>query len=620
MTVNLSWLPKPKDWESGLKRAAGESDAKQQWAMLTALAKHDLDIFQVGKLDRLMTKIGDAAKAFASRRLKIALIGTGTLDHLAAPIRVACARRNISAEVFVGGYNLFQNELLDAASSLRGFSPDVVVFSIDARYIYGLAGGDISRTVSALERFWSIAKSDLGAFVVQQTFLPVFPDVLGSNENRLPGSRSGFIAALNQALLKPSAEADVALLDVGRYASLEGLESWHDPAIWHHAKQEIHPHASPLYGDYVARLVAAKNGRSAKCIVLDLDNTLWGGVIGDDGVDGIRLGQGSAEGEAYIEFQQFILAQKARGLVLAVCSKNDHQIAVEAFDKHSEMQIRRSDFAAFVANWDNKVDNLKRIAAELNLGADALLFVDDNPAERELVRRELPEVMVPELPEDPAYYAQCISRSGFLEAIVVTEEDMLRADQYQANLERARLQESSTDIDGYLEGLDMELEWGRVDSESFARVVQLANKTNQFNLTTRRYSDAEMLQMMVDPNWIVVWARLKDKFGDNGIIAVGALHIDGDNVTVDNWLMSCRVFGRQVEDEMMNLFVAAASARGVARIRGGYKSTPKNGIVENLYARLGFESIEATPESALWSLEISRYSPKPTRIRSREMQ
>ncbi len=620
MTVNLSWLPKPQDWESGLKRAAGEPDAKQQWGMLTALAQHDLDIFQIGKLDRLMMRIGDAAKSFAGRHLRIALIGAGTLDHLAGPIRVACARRNISADVFVGGYNLFQNELLDATSPLRGFSPDVVIFSIDARYIYGLAGGDVSRTVSALEKFWSVAKSDLRAFVVQQTFLPVFPDVLGSNENRLPGSRSAFIAALNQAQLKASAEAGVALLDVGRYASLEGLESWHDPAIWHHAKQEIHPHAGALYGDYAARLVAAKYGRSAKCIVLDLDNTLWGGVIGDDEVDGIRLGQGSAEGEAYLDFQQFILAQKARGLVLAVCSKNDEKIATEAFDRHPEMLIKRSDFASFVANWDNKVDNLKRIAAELNLGTDALLFIDDNPAERELVRRELPEIMVPELPEDPAYYAQCISRSGFLEAIAITEEDMLRADQYQANLERVRLQESSTDIDGYLEGLDMELEWGRINSESFARVVQLANKTNQFNLTTKRYSDAEMLQMMADPNWIVVWARLKDKFGDNGIIAVGAIHIDGDIATVDNWLMSCRVFGRQVEDEMTNLFVAAVAARGATRIRGCYKPTQKNKIVEDLYARMGFETTEATPESSLWSLEISRYSRKPTKIKTREMQ
>jgi FkbH-like protein len=627
MSANLSlkWLPAIEAWEQKVKQVEAAADAVEKWRQLAELARYDLDLFQAAKLDRLLKKVRQAGGGESpfSRRTRIALIGTGTLDHLAGPIRIACLRRGIDAEVYVCAYNQVQTDLLDESSGLHSFKPDVVVFSIDARYARGLREGNVDHTVAALEGFWALARTRLRASVIQQTCLPIFPDVLGNNEHRLAEAPQPWIKALNRAMLAAGDAMGVVFLDADKHSGRDGLENWYDPQLWHRSKQEIHPRASLLYGDHVARLVAARSGISCKCMVLDLDNTLWGGVIGDDGLDGIKLGQGTPEGEAYTEFQQFVLQQRARGVILAVCSKNNLQTALEVFERHPDMLIRQKDVAAFSVSWDSKVEGLRKIAAELNIGVDSLLFVDDNPAERDLVRRSLPGVAVPELPADPAYYCDCLMRSGYLESISVTAEDAVRADQYQANQERARLQEASGDMQSYLTDLGMELEWGRVNQESFTRAVQLANKTNQFNMTTRRFTDAEVAAMAADPDWILLTARLKDKFGDNGIVALGFIHNEEGVGFIDTWVMSCRVFGRRLEDEMMNLFVAQLRAHPAApaSLKGWYKPTPKNSIVRDLYARLGF-SMEQQDDSqgTLWSLDIANYSRRITQISVKEQQ
>jgi FkbH-like protein len=272
----------------------------------------------------------------------------------------------------------------------------------------------------------------------------------------------------------------------------DGIDAWHNPALWHGAKQEISPVAAPRYGDLVARMLAAKRGLSAKCLVLDLDNTLWGGVIGDDGLDGIVLGQGSALGEAYLSFQTYVRELARRGIILAVCSKNDEQVAMAPFEKHPEMVLRLSDIACFVANWDDKASNIRRIAATLNIGIDSLVFADDNPFERNLIRREIPAVAVPELPADPALYARCLADAGYFEANRLTQNDLERSEQYQANLKREVMRASVTDLTQYLRSLTMRLEWKRFDSVGLQRITQLINKTNQFNLTTRRYNETEV--------------------------------------------------------------------------------------------------------------------------------
>ena len=348
-------------------------------------------------------------------------------------------------------------------------------------------------------------------------------------------------------------------------AARDGLAAWHDGGLWLRAKQEITPAAAPLYGDLAMRIVAAKLGRSHKCLVLDLDNTLWGGVIGDDGMDGIVLGQGTAMGEAFVAFQEYARELSRRGVILAVCSKNDETNALEPFDTHPEMVLRRGDIASFVANWADKAANLRAIAAELNIGLDSLVFVDDNPAERALVRQELPMVAVPEVGDDPAFYAQIITAAGYFEGLAITQDDRERSGQYQGNRLRDTLRASATDLPSYLRGLEMTLVARPFDRLGQSRTVQLINKTNQFNLTTRRYTEQDVRAVMGDARAFGLQLRLLDRFGDNGIIAVviGRMQDDAD-LLIDTWLMSCRVLGRQVESATLNLIVEQARRLGAS--------------------------------------------------------
>ncbi len=377
-----------------------------------------------------------------------------------------------------------------------------------------------------------------------------------------------------------------------------------------------------MYGELTMRLVAAQRGRSAKCLVLDLDNTLWGGVIGDDGLEGIVLGQGSALGEAYVEFQRWVLDQARRGVILAVCSKNDEANALLPFERHPEMLISRSDIAAFVANWEDKAANLRTIAQRLNIGTDSLVFVDDNPFERNIVRRELPQVAVPELPEDPAFYARCLADAGYFEALSVTAEDLERSRQYQANVQRETLRASATDLNGYLASLKMRLWAQSFDEVGLKRVVQLINKTNQFNLTTRRYSEAEVEAWIGNKSVLGLQFRLTDSLGDNGIISVivGKLDdMDAKRMIIDSWLMSCRVLGRQVEITCLNILVARAKALGAAEIVGEYIPTAKNNMVREHYSKLNFLPVREDPDGrSVWRLPLQQYVPFDTCIEVHE--
>ena len=355
------------------------------------------------------------------------------------------------------------------------------------------------------------------------------------------------------------------------WAATSGIAHWYDPALWYRSKQEVHPRAGTLYGDQLGRLLAAIKGLSAKCLVLDLDNTLWGGVIGDDGLDGIVLGQGSTVGEAYLALQRYCLQLSQRGVILAVCSKNDEAHAVAPFEQHEDMVLRRKDIACFVANWRDKATNLRQIAQTLNIGLDSLVFMDDNPAERALIRRELPMVQVPELPEDPAEYVPLLASAGYFEAVELTPEDRQRTEAYRGNAERELLRQSTTDMAGYLQALHMKLSWQPFSVQSLKRIVHLNQKTNQFNLTTLRYSETDLLERMRDPEYVTLQLRLSDVYGDSGVIGlvvahhVVAHHVvasqdSGGVLEIESWLMSCRVLGRQVEEATLNIRRSAWAA------------------------------------------------------------
>ena len=401
------------------------------------------------------------------------------------------------------------------------------------------------------------------------------------------------------------------LLDLAWHAAAYG-DGLGEPVRWHQAKQLVSPTLAPLYGEHLARIAAATAGLSRKCLVLDLDNTLWGGVIGDDGIDGIQLGQGSPSGEAFLAFQRYAAQLARRGVILAVCSKNDLHVAEAAF-AHPEMALKRSDIAAFVANWEDKAGNLRRIASMLDIGLDSLVFVDDNPAERDIVRRELPEVAVPELPDDVANYPARIAAAGYFEAVSFTSDDAERGRSYALNAERKAAQSQATDMDGYLRGLQMVLRVNRIGAAELARTTQLINKTNQFNLTTRRYTEAEVERMASNPQAIALALRLEDKFGDNGLISVVLARadaaIEADELLIDSWLMSCRVLGRQVESAVLEVLAEAAAAAGWRALVGEYRPSERNGMVAEHYPRLGFEQrpapANAPTDASFWRYELA---------------
>jgi FkbH-like protein len=548
-------------------------------------------------------------------RVRIALLGSSTLSHLVSGIRVGCLRRGLVAEIYEGRYGSYRQELADPGSALHAFRPQVLLLALDARHLTMADSATPDDALEIMRGCWRAAREQLHCAVVQQTVLPCLPALLGNNEHQAasPGAAA---QRINERLRQGAEEHGVHLLSIDQFAFEQGLSYWHDAALWHRAKQEVHPRAGALYGEQVGRIVGALRGKSYKCLVLDLDNTLWGGVIGDDGLAGIVLGQGNALGESYLAFQRYAQALARRGVILAVCSKNDPANAMLPFESHPEMALKKEDIAVFVANWQDKASNLRAIAQSLNILLDSLVFVDDNPVERSLVRRELPMVAVPELPEDPGYYVDCLSRAGYFEALALTEEDRERTSQYRANLQREELRSAVTDMDSFLRDLKMELAWQPFSPHDLSRVVQLINKTNQFNLTTRRYLESQVVEMLSDPRWLTLQFRLSDVYGNNGIIAIviGELSCGGD-LRVDTWLMSCRVLGRKVESATLNVLVEQARGKGAVRLVGEYRPTAKNGMVRDHYPGLGFQPLESLPDGTTrWALDMSGFEPETTHI------
>jgi len=590
--TTLEWLPVSEDWLDRLR--AVEAAGVAGFGELAGLARERLDFIRTDRLDRVAARVLAGESGGGVDAVRVAVLGSSTLSHLAGAIRVGGLRRGVRIEVHQGEYGQYVQDLLGPDAGLAAFRPRFVLIALDAAHVTaGLRVGEDDAAVmeglfARLSACWRAAMG-LGATVIQQAVLPVAVPLLGQNEGLLAGSGAGFIGRFNARLREEARAAGVIVLAIDEEAARLGVGALHDVVMWHRAKQEIAPRAAPFYGDIVARLVAAGVGKSAKCLVLDLDNTLWGGVIGDDGMEGIVLGQGSAEGEAFVAVQAYAKGLAARGVALAVCSKNDDAVARAVFEQHPEMVLRVGDIACFVANWRDKAANIREIAARLRLGVDALVFLDDNPAERALVRRELPEVRVVEVPEEPALVPGVLAASGHFESVAVTGEDFARAGQYAANVAREAMAGDGSDMAGYLASLQMRLVWRGFDRVGLARIAQLINKTNQFNLTTIRYAEDEVAGMIGAAGVCGLQFRLVDLFGDNGMIGVVILRDEGGGVWgIDSWLMSCRVLGRQVEAAMLGVVVAVARGRGAMRLRGRFVASGRNDMVRDHYARLGF--------------------------------
>ena len=620
----LHWLPTHNALGEAITAARALPDALARLTATARLAGYQRDFTATNRLDRLLTgclkERPDSAPELGLTPLRVALLASHTVDHLVPGLRIGGLGRRLLLDVEVAPYGQYRQMLLDDQSPLKAFRPQVVVFMLDAADLpvevaLSAAPAEVEAAIAGrvdeLRGLWRRARDRFNARVIQQTLLPTELAVLGHFDGLVPGSPAAVLERLNRAIRDAAREEGVLLLDLAFEAVRFRHPGWGDPVRWHQAKQLVSLVLAPLYGDMLARILAAATGISRKCLVLDLDNTLWGGVVGDDGVEGIQLGQGHPTGEAFLAFQRYIAKLSSRGVILAVCSKNDPAIAAAAFAEHPEMVLKPSDIAAFVANWDDKASNLRSIARTLDIGLDSLVFIDDNPAERDIIRRELPMVAVPELPEDVAYYPGCLAAAGYFEAASFTVEDARRARSYAANAERRMALGTATDMPSYLTGLEMTLTARPIGSAELVRATQLVNKTNQFNLTTRRYTEAEIAALAAGPDNVALQSRLQDRFGDNGLISVILARPDADwpsdALLIDTWLMSCRVLGRGVETATLEVLAEAAMARGRTVLIGEYRPTPKNALVRNHYAELGFTPADA-PAGAFSGASFWRFA------------
>ena len=614
------------DFRAQLQAALAAVDARARLDRLARLARSRLGFTETIQLDRALARsAAESIDGYA--RVRLAVLSSNTIDHLLPAIRVNGLRYNLLLDVFPGAFGQYRQELLDPASALRQFRPGLILLSLDARQATAgvplaataeEAQAGLARAIEELRELWRHARSSLNATVIQQSFLDVSEPLFGSFDRLVPAAPSRLVARLNDLLAHAAAQENVMLLDVAQASARDGIDAWFDVARWLQGKMEIAPQAASRYGELAARLIGAQRGMSRKCLVLDLDNTLWGGVVGEVGTAGIILGEGSAQGEAHLALQRYAKLLKERGVILAVCSKNERALAEAAFREHPEMVLRFPDFAAFVANWSDKAANLRDIADQLNIGLDSLVFVDDNPVERARVREALPMVAVPELPNDPALYVRCIADAGYFEAVSFTADDLRRGEQYATNASREALRGASQSVDDFLRGLEMSVTYGPIEPVDLARATQLINKTNQFNTRTRRYSADEVARFAASPENITLQFRLADRFGDNGLVSVMILRpADAQGVLdVDTWVMSCRVFGRQLEFEAMSIAVEAARGRGVRALRAEYIPTERNGVVRGLFGDLGFAPLPGTEAggASRWTLDIGQYVAPPTFI------
>jgi len=589
-----------------LKRMAA-SNPVEAAGVLRGLLVPDLDYSTVEALSRFYRSLSKRLGPQAATK-KLAILGSFTTHQLASFIELYLFAMGLPVEVYEADYGLIQQEILDPSSGLYAFRPDILFLAPNRRSLGRRpANSDspvrvdelVAEEVAAWSSLWHTAHDRLDCQIIQNNFDPPPSRSLSNHEMRHHAGLARFIARVNLAL-QDAAPPFVTIHDVDHLSAAAGRWTWGDDRFYFHAKMPCAPEFLAAYAHSVASIVAAAGGKAKKCLVLDLDNTLWGGVIGDDGIGGIRLGQGDAEGEAFVAMQHYVKDLANRGVILAVCSKNTDSIAREAFERHPEMVLKLEDIACFVANWDDKATNLRRIARQLEIGVDSLVFVDDNPVERALVRRLLPEVSVPELPEDPAGYILALDRHAYFQTISIGSEDLQRGAMYQANARRQQAELSCGNIDDFLKSLAMKARVEPVTRENIERVAQLISRSNQFNLTTRRHSAATVMKMAEDPAWLTMTISLADGFGDNGLISVLLAKVEAKELIIDTWLMSCRVLKRGVEAFVLNCLCRSARMRGCTAIRGEYIPTAKNALVNEHYPNLGFERVSGDPGGQTW--------------------
>ena len=554
---------------------------------------------------------------------RIAILGGSTTTEVKSMLELFLLAQGIQPTFYESDYNRYSDDVLFENPALWNFKPDVVFIHTTWHNVSQFpqlmeAEGEIEqrvrREVSRFESLWEKIHSDLGALIIQNNFdLPRLRP-LGNLEAVESSGRVNFLMRLNAEFATYARRHSRFLINDILYLSAQvGLDAWHSHTYWYNFHMAVSPAGTVALAQNVAAIVRSVYGRSKKCLVLDLDNTLWGGVVGDDGVQNLILGRDHPVGEAFLDFQRYVKNLQQRGVILAVCSKNDMENAKEGFS-HPDSVLKLDDFSAFLANWSPKPANIREIAAELNIGLDSLVFVDDNPAERALVADQLPDVAVPDVGSDVSRFAEILESEHYFEVHKVVQDDLNRSAYYNSNAQRSSYQARFNDYGEFLASLEMTAEIGPFSPVYIERITQLINKTNQFNLTTKRYTSAAVEAIAQDPKFMTLYGRLADRFGDNGLVSVLIGRTTGETLELDLWLMSCRVLNREMELAMFDALVEQCQARGIRKIIGVYIPSKKNSMVADHYQKLGFTaSGESSEGGQSWDYEVPQTHPEKAR-------
>lgn len=554
---------------------------------------------------------------------KIAILGGSTTSDIKLILELFLLNYGIRAEFYESEYNQYWQDAMFPNEELENFKPDIIYVHTTGRNIseYPTITDDKQTVEDKLlgeynrfEQMWERLFTVYQCPVIQNNFEMPGYRLMGNMEASDFHGRINFLTRLNQKFYEYAQEhSNFYINDINYVSACYGLDKWHDDFYWHMYKYAMAVPAIPELAFNIARIVKAIYGKNKKALVLDLDNTLWGGVVGDDGVENLAIGMEVPMGQVYTEFQEYLKAHKDLGVLLNVNSKNEYENAIAGLN-HPDGVLKPEDFIVIKANWDNKDRNIIDMANELNIMPDSMVFVDDNPAERTIVETNVKGVAVPFM-ESPEKYIRTLDRSGFFEVTGLSADDAKRNEMYKENAKRAQLMASYENYEDYLKSLEMTGTIKAFEPVYMARIAQLTNKSNQFNLTTWRLSQADIEAMAEDESYITLYGKLEDKFGDNGVVSVVIGKIEGSTLDIKLWLMSCRVLKRDMEYAMLDTLVARALERNITTIKGYYYPTAKNGMVKNFYGQMGFDKeTEDADGNSVWTYAIDLSYNKKNKV------
>lgn len=544
---------------------------------------------------------------------RIAILSGSTIGDIAEIIELFLLKDGIRPDFYIGQFNRYYEEAVFTNKELEEFDPDIIYImttnkNID-EYPIPTASSEyvdelLEKEYSKFETVWEKIQESYNCPIIQNNFEFLPYRVMGNADIYMESGKNSFINRLNNRLYEYTRKhSDFHICDINYLSAKLGHGQWYNSSHWYAYKYALNIEAIPYLADNVAKIIKSILGKNKKAIICDLDNTLWGGIIGDDGIEGIELGMDSVKGMAYMDFQKYLKELKSMGVILTVCSKNDLKTAVKGL-KHHDSLLDEDDFTIIKANWNEKHENIKEIIKELNITETGFVFLDDNPMEQDCVKSFLPDIAVPRL-KDVFSYIEVLDNAGFFEVTGLFDEDIKRTDYYKENILRQNYRSEFKDYREYLKSLEMTCNISDFKTENFARVTQLINKTNQFNLTTRRYTLSDIQAFSADDKYITLCADLNDRFGNNGIVTalIGEL-IDKGTLEINLWVMSCRVFKRDLEYALFDALINQCKKNNITKIIGVFIETDKNNIVKSLYQDLGFELIKENNGYVIWEYNI----------------